>query len=105
MRYGISCSGRFERAQDYQIAVWERAEFLAEPLAAVSKPPAKDQDGDGSGDGPPKWQKKVSEKTYRAKRHPEDFSLHNYSLPLFKQDNANVWQFPANCDRTRDRTW
>jgi hypothetical protein len=90
MRYGISCSGRFERAHDCQFAFRERVEFLAEPLAAVSKPPTEDQDRDGSGDGPPKWQKKISEKTYRGKSHPEDFALHSYSLPLFKHENAHV---------------
>lgn len=105
MRYGISCSGRFERAHGWQIDFRDRAEFLAEPLAAVSKPPTKDQDRDGSGNRPPKWQKKVGEKTYRAKRHPEDFALHSYSLPLFKHENAHVWQFSAKCGRRGEGPW
>jgi hypothetical protein len=65
--------------------------FLAKPLAAVGKPPREGQDRDGRGDCPPKWQKKVSHETYRAKRHPEDFALHGNSLPLNKQEDANVW--------------
>jgi hypothetical protein len=72
---------------------------LAEPLAAVRKPPTENQDRDGGGHGPPKWQEKVRQETNPGKSHPEDLALHRKSLTQIQCENANASQLSAKCDR------
>jgi len=54
---------------------------LAEPIGAIGKPPAKDEDGDGHSKSPPEGEEKVNGKAKEGKSHPENLALHGRSLP------------------------
>jgi hypothetical protein len=68
------------------------------PIAAISQPPTESEDGKGCSDGPPEREEQVRRKTENAKRHPEDFALHQFSLTRRAHGGAKAWQMLPNCD-------
>src|SRR6266436_3037553 len=61
-----------------------------EPVAAIGHPPAHTADGNGRGQGPPKWQKKICRQTQNTERNPKNPSLHWLILTPGEEERAVV---------------